>query len=605
MKLELSVYAVNLSNVAGLLGGKSDPFAVVTVLATQPGQKPIALGKTETIHNNLNPKWVKVFILDYELGTPLKIAVNLFDEEKNSKHKSMGSALFDVAEVLGSRGNTKVKKLKGGGTVFATVRKSVGSGSVQLQLRGNKLKNVDGLFSKSDPFFELSRKVENAGNLTWDNVYRSTPIMNNLNPNWTLATIDLSILCGGDLDAPILIQVFDFESSGSHKLIGMTEMSVNGMKEAAKKSELIRITNKNKDCGQIAVDKCEIKGHIATPDPSLSTEAAVALPTTTNNENVNRATQHPQSSTSSSLGDFIDYVSGGCELNVMVAIDFTGSNGDPRKPGTLHYLDPTGERNDYQKSIAAVVSILSKYDSDQKFPVVGFGAKYNGIVRHCFQCGPTDEAVGVSGVLDAYSKVFSSGLIMSSPTLFHEVIDNAAQRARKMYAQKAPIGQQSYSILLIVTDGAVSDVPATISALDRANDSPLSIVIVGVGSADFTAMQFLDDYNDNSKKSSGGHRSIVQFVEFNKHRHNSVSLTSATLDEIPNQLSQYFSQKGIRPLPPIQRGESIMFLNNNMSAMSLSGGNDIEEEIDLSLDIRENDIYVTGGGYNIVDAYRA
>ena len=32
---------------------------------------------------------------------------------------------------------------------------------------------------------------------------------------------------------------------------------------------------------------------------------------------------------------FLDYIAGGCELNVAVAIDFTGSNGDPRQPGKL------------------------------------------------------------------------------------------------------------------------------------------------------------------------------------------------------------------------------------------------------------------------------
>lgn len=31
----------------------------------------------------------------------------------------------------------------------------------------------------------------------------------------------------------------------------------------------------------------------------------------------------------------------------MVAIDFTGSNGNPMQPGTLHYIDPTGRPNQY------------------------------------------------------------------------------------------------------------------------------------------------------------------------------------------------------------------------------------------------------------------
>jgi hypothetical protein len=35
---------------------------------------------------------------------------------------------------------------------------------------------------------------------------------------------------------------------------------------------------------------------------------------------------------------FLDYIFGGCEINVHVAIDFTLSNGNPTSPNSLHYL---------------------------------------------------------------------------------------------------------------------------------------------------------------------------------------------------------------------------------------------------------------------------
>jgi hypothetical protein len=49
--------------------------------------------------------------------------------------------------------------------------------------------------------------------------------------------------------------------------------------------------------------------------------------------------------------------------------------GDPRKPGTLHHFNSDGSKNDYEKAVSAIGSILAKYDSDKKFPVWGFGAK--------------------------------------------------------------------------------------------------------------------------------------------------------------------------------------------------------------------------------------
>jgi hypothetical protein len=102
-------------------------------------------------------------------------------------------------------------------------------------------------------------------------------------------------------------------------------------------------------------------------------------------------------------------------------------------PGTLHYMNPSSslELNDYEKAIQAVGTILSKYDSDQMFPIWGFGAKYENVTRHCFQCGSQTEVHGVKGMLDAYRDVFSRPLTMSQPAIFTEVIRRAAFYATK------------------------------------------------------------------------------------------------------------------------------------------------------------------------------
>jgi hypothetical protein len=42
---------------------------------------------------------------------------------------------------------------------------------------------------------------------------------------------------------------------------------------------------------------------------------------------------------------FLDYVFGGCEISLAVAIDYTLSNGDPSNPDSLHYFDP--QKNEY------------------------------------------------------------------------------------------------------------------------------------------------------------------------------------------------------------------------------------------------------------------
>jgi hypothetical protein len=53
---------------------------------------------------------------------------------------------------------------------------------------------------------------------------------------------------------------------------------------------------------------------------------------------------------------FLEYVFGGCEIELSIAIDFTLSNGYPRDRDSLHYLDMN--KNEYLKAIQSCGSIL-------------------------------------------------------------------------------------------------------------------------------------------------------------------------------------------------------------------------------------------------------
>jgi hypothetical protein len=52
--------------------------------------------------------------------------------------------------------------------------------------------------------------------------------------------------------------------------------------------------------------------------------------------------------------------------------------------------------------------------------------------------------------------------------------------------------QQKYFVLLIITDGVINDSDATIASIVAAADLPMSILIVGVGAANFDMMEVLD-----------------------------------------------------------------------------------------------------------------
>ena len=120
-----------------------------------------------------------------------------------------------------------------------------------------------------------------------------------------------------------------------------------------------------------------------------------------------------------------------------------------------------------------------------------------------------------------------------------------------------------YSVLLIITDGEITDFPETVDAIVRASTLPLSIVIVGVGSADFSAMNALDG-DDSVLVSSQGtpaKRDVVQFVAFRDFAYhdgslNGEALSKAVLAEIPGQLVQFMTGNGIQPRPPRQSSSS-------------------------------------------------
>ena len=69
---------------------------------------------------------------------------------------------------------------------------------------------------------------------------------------------------------------------------------------------------------------------------------------------------------------FLNYIQAGLDINFMVAIDFTGSNGNPNDPTSLHYNNPSlymqGRLNPYEMAISAIGSVLEFYDTDRMFP---------------------------------------------------------------------------------------------------------------------------------------------------------------------------------------------------------------------------------------------
>jgi len=535
--VNISLTASNLKNVAGLFKGTSDPYAAVYIIeddgVNDMHEEFIGkeIGQTEVIKNCLSPNWCESFVVEYQLGANSHIIVKIFDEiNKEDEDKEMGMAKFEnIDTIIGMKGHTKGTKLSAGGTLYIRIEKVNRPSSLLLKMSGKGLKKKQKFMRRlSNPFFEMSHTIEGKKGIEWKKIYKSKALKNNLNPKWSTSAV---AICVKHKAIPIRLDVYDYATNGGHEFMGNVETTLEGILLSANNSSTFTLRRKGNNVGELIVDMAEIYDENKKNDASEFSN---------NHERLGDLRISP----SIRNNKFLDYVKGDCDLRLCVGIDFTRSNGSPKNQESLHYLSNNGNKNDYEKAINAIGNILANFNRSKKFPVWGFGAKFDGELRNIFQCGKRQEVDGVNGILEAYRETLQNGLVMSGPTNIAEILETAASFARHEAEIAKVKGNQKYTILLILTNGNISDTEATVKVLNHISVLPLSIVIVGIGTSNFSDIDYLDDVAETS-----GRPNILKFVKFNNNKDNIKSLTAELLAEIPYQLVDYFSRNGIPPLP--------------------------------------------------------
>ncbi|GFR82321.1 copine-8, partial [Elysia marginata] len=362
-------------------------------------------------------------------------------------HDFIGWVEVTLGEIVGAVGGCVVKKLKSNmqgenGDILLRAEELGSSkefGVFHFKASHLDQKNWWGLFGKSDPFLTFYRANEDN---SYTVVHRTEVIKNTLNPDWKTFNLPVRNLCNGDYERSIKVECHDWEASGSHELIGSFITNLREISSSNQATFELIHPKKKKKAGQVYVASCHIE---------------------------------EQSS-------FIDFIRGGMQMNFTVAIDFTASNGNPQSPTSLHYYNPY-QLNQYAAAISAVGEVIQNYDSDKMFPALGFGARMpDGSVSHEFALNfqPHNPfCSGIDGVLAAYYHSLNS-VQLYGPTNFAPVINHVAR-----FAAGSRDGSE-YFVLLIITDGIITDMPQTKEAIVHASTLPLSIIIVGVGDADFT-----------------------------------------------------------------------------------------------------------------------
>ncbi|XP_035511818.1 copine-5 isoform X3 [Morone saxatilis] len=549
-KVEITVSCRNLLDRDTF--SKSDPLVVLYTQGVESKQWR-EFGRTEVIDNTLNPDFVRKYILDYFFEEKQNLRFDVYDIDSKSpdlaKHDFLGQVYCTLGEIVGSPASRLEKPLgigsfdslnSRGGRPYGAVSvdgipgKKCGTivlsaeelGNCRdyatMQFCANKLDKKD-FFGKSDPFMVFYRSNEDG---TFTICHKTEVVKNTLNPVWQPFSIPVRALCNGDYDRTIKVEVYDWDRDGSHDFIGEFTTSYKELCRGQSQLNVYEVVNAKK--------KIKKKRYINSGTVSLLS--------------FNVESEHT----------FLDYIKGGTQIHFTVAIDFTASNGNPSQSTSLHYMNPY-QMNAYAMALKAVGEIIQDYDSDKMFPALGFGAKLppDGRVSHEFPLNGNIEnpyCNGMEGILEAYHQSLKT-VQLYGPTNFAPVVNHVAS-----YAAAVQDGSQ-YFVLLIITDGVISDMAQTKEAIVNAAKLPMSIIIVGVGQAEFDAMVELD--GDDIRISSRGklaERDIVQFVPFRdymdrtgNHVLSMARLAKDVLAEIPDQLISYMKSRAIKPnpVPPV------------------------------------------------------
>ncbi|KNC81853.1 hypothetical protein, variant [Sphaeroforma arctica JP610] len=477
--------------------------------------------KTEVVRDNLDPIFTTAITANFVFESHQEITFLVLDIDKPDgnleQQDIIGLATCTLGQIVGCKGeafqiNLKTpKKKKKAGTLSISAEEVVQNNDiVAFQLAARNLNIKDGLFTKSQTFLRISRQRKDG---QYDAVHRTGVVKNTANPIWPEFEVSYQTLVNGDEQRILLIECIDLSKDGTEKLLGAALATIKILKEVKHVALMNEKKKKKKDFGMLICDMCEIRSPFT----------------------------------------FLEYLRGGMELELMIAIDFTAINGLPTDKNSLHYCG--GKLlNEYIQATISVGQILACYDSNQLFPAYGFGARPSPeqAVSHCFPLNGNPQNAqchGISGVLAQYRHAQQT-VGFSGPSQLVQVVQQAST-----YSEGCTSAEQKYTVLLILTNGVVDDLQNTIDQIVECSTKAMSIVIVGVGSCDFSVMEKLDADTEALIDTKGCKmsRDMVQFVPYRTFRNNPTELAGAALKELPDQVTQYMAMRQIRPNPSPQR----------------------------------------------------
>ncbi|XP_067341776.1 copine-3-like isoform X2 [Channa argus] len=464
---------------------KSDPLCALYINTS--GSQWYEFGRTEMILNCLNPKFAKKFFIDYYFEIVQRLKFCVYDIDNDTYDLSDDDFLGEIECTLGQIVSSRQMTR----SLLLKDKRPAGHGTITIcaeEITDTRLAN-----------FEVSARSLDKKYLWWSDPFLE--FYKQTETGWQLAhRTEVVKNNRNPFWRPFRISLLSLCEGNVEKPIKAEFECINPQKSQKRNY---------KNSGVISIKRCQVQKEYS----------------------------------------FLDYIMGGCQIHFTIAIDFTGSNGEPNLPQSLHYINPQGY-NEYLSAIRAVGNVIQDYNSSKMFPVFGFGAQVPPTwqVSHEFPINfnPANPfCAGVEGVVHAYQQCLPQ-VKLWGPTNFSPIINHVACFATQALQQNVA---SQYFVLLIITDGVITDIDQTRAAIVAASHLPMSIIIVGVGGADFSAMEFLDSDTKLLSSPAGdlAARDIVQFVPFRHFQGNGVALAQSVLAELPDQVASFFNSYKLKP----------------------------------------------------------
>ncbi|KAE9420875.1 hypothetical protein Angca_003985, partial [Angiostrongylus cantonensis] len=456
----------------------------------------------------------------------------------SSSDDLIGSCIFKVDELIGSFGlhirrslyksvtiaqalSTGRTNMSAIGCVTISAQMPEKEQPIIVQLHGRSLDRKDLLWDETAVFFRVFRLEKGKDDDELVLLYESEAIKNHSHPQWAQFRIGAQD-AADNRNRLLEIWVMYRDVDGTEGYIGKFLTTYAKMKYGPGPDNVYAVIN-------------EIKQHQKK-----------------NYENSGR--MELVKFTDVSFFSFLDYIVSGTQLHYEVAVDFSYA---------FNENDQQRFDVELQMAIRAIGGILRDYTPNRLFPAFGMGAKIPPTFHEThefhlnFNVDPTCR--GLDGIIDAYRK--AQALVTPVKTSKFTPIVALATRM----SHRSGFRGLHYHVLVIFTRGTPTDIKELSAALASASSAPLSVVIVGIGSADFSQLMKL------SSRRREGTRACLQFVAMADLVETGVPLAEIrsriaqkALCAIPQQMTDFMHAASIAAKPPIQVCRSPLFHSSSL-----------------------------------------